>query len=320
MTSLNNLVSCQHKVISLRDELILRDEITSRLNRFKGIDLSFLPDQTNNTEILNQYNNLLDLNFSLSTSLDNFIEYLDNQIHAQGAVLEQDSEYINKFNEHAWPIGLIDPYNTHNQQYLSDIQQQLTQYTSWEYPGLQLYPQSKQWTDVMLASDPVYLIALHKSTLKPIIQHYPTLYQNRLRLYSSNDLGTSVDRTLEFLPRNQFGHAIMWNTPLYLVSTYLEQYLKSIFDLLRPGGVFAFNYNNCSIPASAKLAENKIFSFLTPRMIKDMCARIGFDRVIFKDVALDDVTYTHVSWVALYKAGTLATTKSHQALAQIIEK
>jgi len=320
MTSLSNLVNCRHKIISLRDELILRDEITQRLNRFKDIDLSFLSDKTNNVEILNHYNSLLELNSSLDQSLNNFIESLDRQIHEQGSILEQDSEYIDKFNEYAWPIGTIDPYNTPTQQYLSDIQQQLTQYTSWEYPGLQLYPQSKQWTDVMLASDPVYLIALRKHTLKPIIEHYPTLYQNRLRLYSSNDFENIIDRTLEFLPRNQFGHTVMWNTPLYLTSNYLEQYLKTIFDLLRPGGVCAFNYNNCSIPASAKLAENKIFSFMTPQLIKDMCNRIGFDNVIFKDVALDDVTYTHVSWVALYKPGTLSTMKSHQTLAQIIEK
>jgi hypothetical protein len=319
MNSLSKLVSYQHKIISLRNELTLQTEICNRNDRFNGIDSSGLGDKTKVRDVLDVYNGLVELNTSLDQKLDILIQSLEDEINIAGALLEKDPEYINKFNEQSWPIGLIDPYQTANQQYLIDIQQQLTQYAMWKFPGLQLYPQSKQWTDVMLASDPVYLVACIKDTLSHIIEHYPGLYQRRLRLYSSVVSSDTIDRSLKFLPQNQIGYVVMWNTPLYLTSDLLRQYLESIYNVLRPGGVCVFNYNNCSIPASAKLAEDKLFSFSTSNIIKQMTSNIGFENVLFTDVELPDLTYTHMSWVEIRKPGTLSTIKAHQPLAEIIE-
>lgn len=319
MTSLRDIVSYRNRINDLRAEFTLCDEIRSRSDRFNSVDSSPMTDKSKINEISGTYNTLMELNSTLDKSLTDLIESLDSEIDSQGKLLEQDPEYINKFNEHSWPIGLVDPYYTVNQRYLIDIQQQLTQYALWKYPGLQLYPQSKQWTDVMLANDPVYLVALAKHTLSHITEQYPTIYQNRIRRYSSALTENIVDRSLKFLPQNQFGYVIMWNTPLYLISDYLKQYLKSIFDILRPGGVCVFNYNNCNIPASAKLTEEKIFSFMTPNLITKIAQDLGFNGITFKDVALDDLTYTHVSWVELQKPGVLTTIKSHQPMAKIID-
>lgn len=317
---LSNLVNYRNKIIELQDQLSLQEEISSKLVRFSNLDSPVPETNSIVQEISKNYNDISKLNSQLELNLSNLIQQLDSAILAVGLQLEKDSDYVNRFNEFAYPIGLLDPYQTPDQQYLTELQQQLTQHALWKYPGLQLYPQSKQWTDVMLANDPVYLVALSKKPLTEIIQPYPALYQNRLRLYACSETGEDVDRSLNFLPKEQFGYCVMWNISLYLASDYLNQYIKSIFNLLRPGGVCIFNYNNCTITASAKLAEEKIFSFLTPSMLEQMAKDAGFETVTFKDEPLEGLTYTHVSWVELRKAGTLVTAKSHQTLAQIIEK
>lgn len=318
MTSLSELVSYRTKIYELHDKLTLDAEIRNRCNQFSGLNPVPLDDKSKIEEVLNIYSRLTELNSTLEEKLNDIIQLLDYQIDAHGKLLEQDSEYISKFNEHAWPIGTIDPYQTVDQKYLIEIQQQLTQHAMWKFPGVQLYPQSKQWTDVMLANDPVYLVAVAKGSLEHIIEQYPALYQNRLRLYATGPW-EDVDRSLKFLPQNQIGYTVMWNISLYLISDYLKQYLKSIFDILRPGGVCVFNYNNCTITASAKLAENKIFAFMTPKIIKEVADEIGFENIIFKDIALEDLTYTHISWVELRKPGVLTTIKSHQPMAKIID-
>ena len=319
MTTLSDLAGYRLRLSSVCHELTLHTEILNKCGLFNGIDSSAIKYRTKIDKIVEAYTQLSELNSNLDMSLQDLIQSLDDHIDEHAKLLEEDSDYTNKFNEFCWPIGLIDPYYTEGQSYLKNIQQELTQFSAWKFPGLQLYPQSKQWIDVMLASEPLYLVSLARQTALDLISEYPQLYQNRVRVYASA-LSNTIDRSLDFLPQHQFGYVVMWNTPLYLSSTILNEYLTSIYNLLRPGGILVFNFNNCAIPASAKLAENKIFSALTSTAIQKMANSIGFVDTVFHDVALDGLTHTHISWVKLSKPGKLTTIKSHPTLAKIIEK
>lgn len=319
MTSISSLVNYKNHISRLRNNSSLRDSIMVSINEFNNTSLLELPEKDIINKLLNIYDNLYSSSIELYKTLDDIISMIDTSIDTMCLEAEKDPSYRDKFNEFSWPVGTLDPYDTGDQQHLKDLQQQLTLHTIWQYPGLQLYPQSKQWTDIMLASEPVYLVALNKGLLHSIIEPYPALYQNRLRLYATGLNETIVDRSLKFLPQNQFGYVVMWNISLYLLSEYLEQYLRSIFDILRPGGICVVNFNNCDILSSAKLAEDGIFSFMTTRIIKKMCEDIGFESIIFKDVELNNVTYSHMSWVELRKAGVLTTSKLHPTMAKIIE-
>jgi SAM-dependent methyltransferase len=106
----------------------------------------------------------------------------------------------------------------------------------------------------------------------------------------------------------------------YLSADKIEQYLKEVFQLLRPGGHFVFSYNNCDIEGPALAAELQVASFVTARWLVKLCDEIGYELNELHDVETGDAFTTHISWVEIKKPGNLRTVKAAQALAQIIPK
>jgi hypothetical protein len=94
----------------------------------------------------------------------------------------------------------------------------------------------------------------------------------------------------------------------------VKEYLKSVKELLRPGGVFMFSYNNGDMYECAAYAEGMWMSYIPKSMLVPMCESLGFE-----------VLYTHesrgsgtaISWLELKKQGTLETVKAHQVMGEI---
>lgn len=206
----------------------------------------------------------------------------------------------------------------------SDIVSKITFYCDWHYPTLQINPREQKWIDYMVAGDPLYLTSHnptdfkekpeHLGVIKELIQGYPDLYQQRLRLYSIENRDYSV------LPQNQFGFVLCWDNFNYLSHDKIEKYLKEIFGLLRPGGVLLFSYTNCDIDTMSFRAESRAAGYTTRRSIEAKVLEIGYEIIEFKDNPIDDAFTTHISWAELKKPGILKTVKAHQSMAQIISK
>jgi hypothetical protein len=94
----------------------------------------------------------------------------------------------------------------------------------------------------------------------------------------------------------------------------LEQYLKNIFNKLRPGGILAMTFNDCDRAHCVALVE-KNFCFYTPgQRVKATAKSIGY-RQIFSWTDMGNLT-----WLELRKPGELESIRGGQTLAKIVNK
>ena len=174
--------------------------------------------------------------------------------------------------------------------------------TDWKYPALEIGCRDGEWTRYLVAGDPLYLVDVHQEFLDSAIKDYPAEYQRRTRPYLIKNGDYSI------LPQQQFGFVFSWNYFNYLTIDSIKDALKQVYNLLRPGGVFMFSYNNGDIPAGAAYAESYFMSYVPKSLLIPACQQAGFDVVYSKDCE------PAISWVELQKPGELTTVKAHQAL------
>jgi SAM-dependent methyltransferase len=180
--------------------------------------------------------------------------------------------------------------------------------TNWKYPALEIGCRDGEWTKHIVAADPLYITDHYKDFLESATKDFTPEYQRRIRPYLVKD--TNFDA----LPQGQFGFVFCWNFLNYRSLDTIKEYLKSVKELLRPGGVFMFSYNNGDIPESAGYAEGFWMSYMPKSMLIPMCESLGFEIYHNKDYRGEGTT---VSWIELRKHGKIETVKAHQVLGEI---
>ena len=241
--------------------------------------------------------------------IDANISHLNIEIDNTADLMFDNEEYRDRFSENHTFRDL-----TLSIELQSWVESKITRHSDWHYPALQITPKSKKWIDPMVAADPLYLTHINIPAIMDLIKDYPELYQRRLRIYAIED------RNFSILPQGQFSFVLCWDMFNYLSADKIEQYLKEVFRLLRPGGHFVFSYNNCDLEGPALAAELHVASFVTARWLVKLCDEIGYEINELHDVETGDAFTTHISWVEIKKPGNLRTVKAAQALAQIIPK
>jgi hypothetical protein len=197
----------------------------------------------------------------------------------------------------------------------SIISAKLSLYSQFYYPGLIVGCQLREWVDLLVASDPLYLTNYNvKELFKEVILDYPEQYQRRVRPYQI------IDQDYKQLPQEQFSVVFSWDYFNFINQKEVDRCLEEIFKLLRPGGGFIFNYNNCDLPRGMLQADNNFMSWNTRRHVQHICEKIGYDIVSFTDYQIDDLTFGHISWVELRKPGELKTIKLQQVMGAIGQK
>jgi SAM-dependent methyltransferase len=258
----------------------------------------------------------------VSSTITELINELDSMIEV--AEKTQYAESTRLYNEESARYGRLDePTNKKVNQHIldrrmpmtPDVQQMISNriksYVDWKYPGLIIRPGLETFISDLVALDPLYLVDYSKELLQPACNNFPEEYQRRLRLYEQDPCSTNV---LSALPDNQFGMCLAFNffefTPLEVV----EQYLKSIFNKLRPGGVLTMTFNDCDRAHCVALVE-KHFCFYTPgRQVKAFAKSIGY-RQVFSWTDTGNLT-----WLELRKPGELESIRGGQTLAKIVNK
>jgi SAM-dependent methyltransferase len=257
-----------------------------------------------------------------SSTLVELISELDSMIET--AEKTQYAESTRLYNEAVARYGQLDePTNKKvNQQILdrrmpmtADVQQMISNriksHVDWKYPGLIIRPGVETFISDLVALDPLYLVDYSAELLQPALSTFPEEYQRRLRVYEQNPCSTNV---LDALPDNQFGMCLAFNffefTPLEVV----EQYLRNIFNKLRPGGILAMTFNDCDRAHCVALVE-KNFCFYTPgNRVKAIAKSIGY-RQMFSWTDAGNLT-----WLELRKPGELESIRGGQTLAKIVNK
>jgi SAM-dependent methyltransferase len=265
--------------------------------------------QTEINQLVGDFSRLhLDLQFSQSR-FDLIIDKINQQIQVESArlftnnyelELRVEEEAVSNIRK-VRVMELSDSLQT-------EIHNRIQLNTNWKYPALEIGCRDGEWTKHIVAADPLYITDHYRDFLQSTASQFPDEYQRRIRPYLVKDTNFDV------LPQGQFGFVFCWNFLNYRSLDTIKEYLKSIKELLRPGGMFMFSYNNGDIVESAGYAEGFWMSYMPKSMLIPMCESLGFELYYDRDVRGEGTT---VSWLELKRPGTLETVKAHQVLGEI---
>lgn len=190
---------------------------------------------------------------------------------------------------------------------VNEILDRIRHYSNWKYPSLEIGCRDGEWTNHLIAADPLYIVDYYRDFTESAVKEFSDEYRRRLRVYLLKD----PESMLTTLPLNQFNFVFSWNFMNYASLDTIKEYLKIVKELLRPGGVFMFSYNDGDRPAGAAMAENFFMTYVPKHMLIPMCESLGFEVV---NQRTRDVS---ISWIEIRKPGELTTTKAHQVLGEV---
>jgi len=192
------------------------------------------------------------------------------------------------------------------------IQQRLRLYTNWQHPGMVIRPAHARYVEDLVACDPMYFVDTNQQLLELTESWFTPEYQRRLRRYiieEHNDQPTFIN-----LPAEQFGLIYVFHFFEYRPWPVLQQYLRECFNLLRPGGILAFTYNNCDIFRRVGIVEHYSGCYTPGRLVRAYAQELGYE-IVF---ALDDDSNT--SWLELRRPGDYSSIRGGQTLAAILQR
>ena len=311
MGKLHDLVKLRNTLVDKMDSLNLSSDIQDKIQILNSIvDQNKTGDDIDLIEnFKDDFNRLVIENQKIINSLNTTVNIINQDIDNYALELFDNDAYQEKFREENISQTAYSSPEIENW-----VVSKITQYSDWHYPALQINPRSKKWIDSMVASDPLYLTHSNIAIVKDMIKEYPELYQNRLRLYEI------VDRNFSKLPLAQFGFVLCWDNFNHLSLDKIETYIREVWKLLRPGGSFIFNYNNCDVEGPTYRAECHAGSYASASWLTKLLNAIGYEITAWHDDETGDAFNTHISWVEIKKPGDLETVKAAQAMAQIIVK
>jgi SAM-dependent methyltransferase len=187
------------------------------------------------------------------------------------------------------------------------VKQRIMLYTNWRYPALEIGCREGEWTQYMVAADPLYIMDQFPEFLDTTNNMFPEQYRNRLRKYLIN----KDTHDFSALPQAQMGFIFSWSYFNYISLDTFTQVIKQIQRLLRPGGVFLFSYNDGDTPAGMGMAENFGQSYLPKSLVIPTCQAAGLE------VVAEYSRGANVHWLEVKRPGTLHTIKTHQVLGEI---
>jgi SAM-dependent methyltransferase len=192
------------------------------------------------------------------------------------------------------------------------IQQRLCLYTNWCHPGMVIRPAHALFVEDLVACDPMYFVDTQDSLLELTNSWFTPQYQARLRRYVVDEYNGQP--LFAHLPVCQFGLIYAFHFFEYHAWPALQKYLDECFDLLRPGGVLAFTYNNCDLARRVGMVDHYSGCYTPGRLVRSYALELGYEIVFNFD---DD---TNTSWMELRRPGLYASIRGGQTLAAILPR
>jgi SAM-dependent methyltransferase len=187
------------------------------------------------------------------------------------------------------------------------LKARLSNYADWRWPGMIIRPGLEDYVNTMVGCDPLYIIDRNHDLLKPCLDRFPKLYQNRLRPYITNDW--SDEPFLHKIPNEQFGVCLAYNVFNFRPLEIIRRYLEEIYAKLRPGGVLLMTFNDCDNEKAVMLVEQFFASYTPGYLIRDLAQNVGFQ-----------ISYTWSDngpsvWLELCKPGEITSQRGGQVIA-----
>ena len=226
--------------------------------------------------------------------------------------------YLNKSHElcksaNESPEYIIERFSTHPLVSSDDTKKQLVHKISerctWKYPGLIIRPGIDDWIDLLVSLDPLYIVDEHLELLNATKSKWNSIYQSRLRYSIISD---DSDVIFKSVPENQIGFILAIDFFNFKPFDVIKTYISEIYNLLKPGGIFIFTFNNCDFANSIRNFENILYSYTPGTLVKSMIELIGFEIID----GFTDSNY-NLSWLEIKKPGSMDSIRGGQCLAKI---
>ena len=192
------------------------------------------------------------------------------------------------------------------------LRSRLQTYTDWKYSGLIIRPSHSPWVEDLVALDPMYFVDTHEDLIAPATGQFPAEYQRRLRRYVIDEFNNRP--IFEKLPQQQFGFVYGFDYFNFRPLEILKHYLLEVFGLLKPGGTFFFNFNDCDRQGGVALTEHNFCCYTPAKLIYEYATKLGYD------ISHQEIIDGASTWVELKKPGQLTSIRGGQALAGIFRK
>ena len=306
--ALYNLVSFKHKLLQALDSTATINELSRLRDRVANIRFQVPEMDVANAEYVNDlvmfYDDLIKKAAEPNESIKIHLKQLDEQINAITYKLFAGNYELEE------RYGSVDSVRNNRRIYVREdiedtIKQRILLHTSWRYPALEIGCRDGEWTQFLVAADPLYIMDRHPEFIASTVSKFPEEYQRRLRQYPL------VNHNLSALPAGQFNFVFSWGYFNYVSMDTIKQYLRQVYIALRPGGIFMFSYNNGDTPSGAGMAENFAQTYMPKSMLIPLCESIGFNDITEYDID------PNISWLEISKPGNLSTIKAHQVLGEI---
>lgn len=188
----------------------------------------------------------------------------------------------------------------------------INRYQSWSHPAMIIRPGIESYITSMVSCDPLYLVDVKYELLKPAMEQFNNVYQNRLRTYVVTEKENS--EILYQLPNEQFGFVLVYNFFNFRPFEIIKQYLTELYQKIRPGGIIAFTINDCDRDKAVKLCEAGYCCYTPGYLIKELAHRVGFEtEFVWSDLGPS-------TWMEFKKPGTYSSLRGGQTLAKVLPK
>jgi hypothetical protein len=230
----------------------------------------------------------------------------------ESVYFENSTNLYHSMQENETPKYILQRIRTIDPAKKLQLRSRLQTHTDWKYPGMVIRPSHSPWVEDLVALDPMYFVDTHEDLISPATSQYPPEYQRRLRRYVIDEF---TDQPIfEKLPQQQFGLVYGFDYFNFRPLEVIKKYLLEIFGLLRTGGTFFFNFNDCDQQGGVALTEH-CFSCYTPaRLIYEYAEQVGYE--IVRQETIDAAS----TWVELKKPGLLTSIRGGQCLAGVFKK
>lgn len=238
-------------------------------------------------------------------ALDEFVKSVEEPYYAKSQTVYQEG-----LNDSADYI--LDRHNfkklLYQQETLDFFSGRVRDLSNWKWPAMEIRPSHGDISQHMIACDPLYLVDTDAGLFKVVKTMWNPEYQRRLRYYTVSETDR---RIFHQLPQHQFGLIVSVDFFNFRPLQLIERYLKEIFQLLRPGGMVIFTYNNCDYPIGVDNFENSYYCYTPGRHVKAIAEKIGYRIASSFDLE------NNVSWLELQKPGTKTSLRGGQTLGRI---
>jgi len=229
--------------------------------------------------------------------LDDLVNDIKGQILEQEAQLLDQSrrDYINK--DRSW--FLADLNNCTNDKIFDELglkylQLRLSNFNDFTHNGLEIGCGQGYWYEWLAALSPLYQVDINWSLFPQISSRFQPLFFAKDRMRFVKTTGTD----LPGVEHNAIDFVFSWNTFNFLPPTVIEQYLLSVYQIMKPGSYAIIGYTNAHRDDSYQRVIDGHWAYNNSDLITKSVTRAGFEpRALFE-------TGLRGSWIEFTKPGT----------------